>query len=370
MRHAVDDFRIGDRAMRYSLFAPRLYNLCLSLGFRPGLTMPSRAFCSDETQGYPVILLMQQFGVFPFDHGRVGGRVATDRHGPHAHHGEDFVIVQASHVGYDAASESFGLYPRACKSDRGAGANCGKLCSVLSWYQDEYESARRLISFGSIDGEPAIIIDNQLLAADRAEGLFPRLDRFIDAGAASPIKIFSTSKAFAPAQEWKASLDPAIWRADPTPIGDRLRAEHFLFRRRPIEGPEGHDFLEDALAPAMPALITSAHPALDAARYHTQFEFDRAYRSLRASPDYRGKHLLFIAGLNIDVAPPPTMPFPLTKFAPWAAYFRGRDGRELLFEQEALSELLMSQPASNPNQLLFDAAIGAMAAAEGIRIPI
>ncbi len=56
MHHVVDDFQIGERAMRYSLFAPRLYNYCLSLGFQRARMMPSRAFCSDESQGYPVIL--------------------------------------------------------------------------------------------------------------------------------------------------------------------------------------------------------------------------------------------------------------------------------------------------------------------------
>lgn len=74
MHHMVDDFQIGDRAMRYSLFVPRLYNDCLSLGFERARLMPSRAFCSDESQGYPVIFIMQHFGAFPFDHGRVVGQ--------------------------------------------------------------------------------------------------------------------------------------------------------------------------------------------------------------------------------------------------------------------------------------------------------
>lgn len=74
-------FRI-DGMMRFSLFAPRLYNLCLSLGFDPGTIMPSRAFCADESQGFPMILIPKHFGAFPFDHGRAGGSVATNRHGP------------------------------------------------------------------------------------------------------------------------------------------------------------------------------------------------------------------------------------------------------------------------------------------------
>jgi len=77
--------------MRYSEFAPRVYNLAKSLGFTPGKMMPSRAFCSDESQGYPIIQIAKQFGTFPFNHGRVGGMIALDRHGPHAHHGMDLL---------------------------------------------------------------------------------------------------------------------------------------------------------------------------------------------------------------------------------------------------------------------------------------
>jgi hypothetical protein len=370
MRHAVDDFQIGDRAMRYSLFAPRLYNYCLSLGLRRELMMPSRAFCSDETQGYAIILLMQHFGVFPFDHGRVGGKVATDRHGPHAHHGEDLVIVQASHVGYDPIQQRFGVYPRTRTAKRHIGDNCGKLCAVLHWYQSEYDHARRNILFGAVGDAQAIFIDNHLLNPDRSEGLFLRLDRLVGASPPVPLKILSTSKAFAVAPELVEALPAALWKEGRTPIGDRLAADMFFFRRNPVEGPEGHDLLEAALAPAMPTLVTSVHPALDAARYHTQVEFDRTYRSIQNSEDYRGKNLLFIAGVNIDVSPPEGIPFPIIKFVPWAAYFQSRDGRSNVLEQDQIVDALMRQPTSNPAQVSFDAAIQAMAKVASVRLPV
>jgi hypothetical protein len=290
MRHAVDDFQIGDRAMRYSLFAPKLYNFCLSLGFRRDLMMPSRAFCSDETQGYPVILLMQQFGTFPFDHGRVGGKIATDRHGPHAHHGEDLVIVHASHVGYDPSQRRFGVYQRPRTAGRAFGDNCGKLCAVLHWYRTEYEQAQQDIQFAGLDGRHAVFIDNRLLDAERSEGLILRLDRLIAADSRGPLKIASTSKAFSPAPEWVERLPAGTWNGGRTPIGDRLDADMFAFRRSPVDGPEGQDLLEASLAAAMPTLVTAAHPALDAARYLTQVEFDRTYRSLQRAQEYRGKN--------------------------------------------------------------------------------
>lgn len=64
-------------------------------GFEAGHIIPSRAFCSDENQGFPIILITKHFAAFPFNHGRVGGIVATGRHGPHADHGKDLVIIQA-----------------------------------------------------------------------------------------------------------------------------------------------------------------------------------------------------------------------------------------------------------------------------------
>ena len=59
----LDAFKMADVSMRYSLFVPRAYNLALSLGFQPGKIMPSRAFCSDESQGYPIILLTKHFSI-------------------------------------------------------------------------------------------------------------------------------------------------------------------------------------------------------------------------------------------------------------------------------------------------------------------
>lgn len=120
----------------------------------------------------------------------------------------------------------------------------------------------------------------------------------------------------------------------------------------------------------MPTLVTSARPALDAARSHTQVEFDRTYRSLPGPPEYRGKNLLFVAGLSVEVSPPEGIPFPLTKFVPRTAYSQLRDGAATLLEQDAPVEALMAQPTSNPDAMSFDAAILAMAEAEGVGLPL
>jgi hypothetical protein len=370
MHHVMGDLRLGRLAIRYSQFVPKLYNYCRSLGFERRRMMPSRAFCSDESQGYPVILLAQHFGTFPFDHGQVGGRVATDRHGPHAHHGEDLVIVQASHVGYDAERRRFGVYRRQRIADGGFGANCGKLSAVLDWYHAEYSHARRDIELGSVAGTPAVFIDNALLDPQRAEGLFLKLEQLVDPARSTPLRVLSTSKAFAAAPALRTKLPEVDWLGDKQPIGDRLSADLFGFRRQPVIGPEGLDLLEAAIAPAMPMLVTSPHPTLDAARYHTQIEFDRTFRTIQREPAYHGKNVLFVSGLNVDVSPQDGLLFPLTKFVPWAAYARLRDGTSFQLEQDALFEALAAQPIENPDQISFDAAIETMAAAPGLELPL
>jgi hypothetical protein len=365
----IENFRIGPYAMRYSQFVPRLYNLCRSLGFERERMMPSRAFCSDESQGYPVILIAQHFGTFPFDHGRVGGKVAINRHGPYAHHGEDLVIIQASHVGYDADAGRFGVYQRHRTDGRAFGDNCGKLCAVLQWYREEYRHARAQVLCGALDGEPAVVVDNQYLDDHRAEGLFLNLEAMVDR-ADGPARVLSTAKVFRPSDALKQRLPAAIWQDKPRSIGDNLSAALFSFHRPPAADIEGHDILEAALQPAMPFLVTSANPALDAARYHTQVEFDRTYRSILRADCYRNKNLLFISGVNIDISPREAFPFPLIKFVPWAAYGSLRDGKSFVWEQAEISDALRRQSAENPDRLSFDASIKRMADADEIRFDI
>lgn len=266
MYQLMGEFKIEKVAIRYSQFVPQLYNYCLSLGFERKKMMPSQAFCSDETQGYPAILLAQHFGTFPFDHGQVGGRVATDRNGPHAHHGEDLVIVQASYVGYDPSSRCFGIYQRQRTEQQEFGANCGKLNQVLNWYQTTYRNASCAIQVGNFEGTAAISIDNALLNPSRSEGLFLHLDRMLKAPNIAPLRILSTSKVFQAGSILLSCLPANLWFGPMHPIGTWLSADLFHFQREPVVGPEGLDLLERAVAPAMPSLVTSQNPVRGSGR--------------------------------------------------------------------------------------------------------
>lgn len=366
-------YHMAEVSMRYSAFVPRVYNLAQSLGFERGKIMPSRAFCSDESQGYPIILIAKHFGTFPFNHGLVGGIVASDRHGPHAQHGKDLVIIQASHAGFNPKTGRFGVYRRLQTEQQNETSNCGKICDALDWYLREYEFARNNIYLRLENGKHRVIIDNQLLHMEREQGLLLKLDRFVqvdERGIPSPELSLSTSKVFAASPTLHEYLKDYDWKPDHgTPIGQQLHPDLFFFRRNISHHPEGRDQLEKNLINVMPYVVTSEWPALTAAQANTQVEFDRAFRTIVQEPAYKGKKVLFISGLNVDISPEEGQLFPLTKFIPWAAYFQDEQGGQQTWEQTELFERLKEQSTNNPDQVDLETAIEIMGRAEEIRLP-
>lgn len=355
----LNKYKIQGHMFRYSSFVPRLYNLCMSLGFEPGHIMPSRAFCSDESQGYPIILIAKHFQTFPFNHGMVGGVVATDRHGPHAAHGKDAVIIQASHVGYDAQTGGFGQYKRLCTENQGMSASCGKVDHVLGWYQTEYNFAKENIFIEHREGKFYIIIDNQLLNESRDEGLFLTLDELLIKKNGHYIMndTFSTSQSYL--------LNPNLNEVfkDFTgikEIGDKLLPDYFYFKKETSDDIEGQGHLECNLLQTMPWILSSKYPLLEAAKINSQVEFDRAYRTVIKSECYNNKKVVYISGLNIDISPDEGQLFPLTKFVPWAAFIKDKDNKHKIVEQDELVSMLNQQSSDNPDQIDLETAIQAM----------
>ena len=364
---ALGDFKLKDRMFRYSSFVPRFYNYCKSLGFQAGKIMPSRAFCSDESQGYPIILICKHFGTFPFNHGRVGGIVATDRHGPHAEHGKDMVIIQASHVGYDPDTSQFGVYRRLCTENGEISSSCGKVDAVLGWYQAEYQFAQDNILIEHRGDDCFVIIDNQLLNQKRDEGLFLNLDKLIEAKESQFIaeESHSTSKYFKASTEIRAQYKNSVNRE---PIGKNLLPEFFYYKREIEKDVEGHSRLEHNILDVMPWIVSSEAPLLDAAKVNTQVEFDRTFRTIVKEKGYKGKKIIYISGLNIDISPQQNQIFPLTKFVPWAAFIKYEDGRQQIIEQEDLYAILSEQSEDNQDQIDMEEAIGKMEKEHEIKI--
>lgn len=366
-------YHMAEVSMRYSKFVPRFYNLAMSLGFEPGKIMPSRAFCSDESQGYPIILIAKHFGTFPFNHGMVGGIVATDRHAPHAHHGKDLVIVQASHVGYDPESKQFGVYRRVQTEEMDETTNCGKICGTLDWYLQEYDFAKQNIVLFQENGVRKVIVDNLLLRQERDEGLFLKLEKVVNAdpqGNPVPDYSKSTAKVFTASPELLEYLGTYEWKSgNGEPIGAHLPPDVFYYKRNISHHHEGSDHLERNLLDVMPYVVSSEWPALTAAQANTQVEFDRTFRTIVQEPAYRNKKILFVSGLNVDISPQPGQLFPLTKFIPWAAYVQDENGRHETWEQAELFEKLLAQSTENPDQVDMESAIDIMEQAKEIQLP-
>ena len=366
---ALENYKL-DGMMRYSIFVPRLYNFCKSLGMKTGRIMPSRAFCSDENQGYPVILIAKHFGTFPFNHGRVGGIVSTDRHGPHAHHGDDMVIIQASHVGYNPDNDEFGQYRRLQTSNKGFSTSCGKIDLTVNWYLNEYQFACDNILVGMRDGQVTLTIDNQLLKDTRERGLILHLHKLLaggDDGIAEPIAAHSTSRTFYASYGITQHCSDMAG-TEPMPIGTRLTHDYFYYKNPIRQDAINDNHLEANLLKSMPRIVTAKSPLLAAAQINSQIEFDRTFRTIVKNHDYAGKRLVFVSGIHIDISPREEQLFPLTKFVPWAAYIQKPDGSHYLLEQDELTAELLKQSADNPDQIELDEAIRVMEDAEEIRI--
>ncbi len=359
----VAPFKVDGLAIPYPEFVARLYNLCMELGFRKGLIMPSRAFCSDENQGLPIILLTKHFGTFPFNHGRVGGIVAVDRHGPHSHHGEDLMILQASHVGYDPASGVYGIYNRPHMEGHCLSDSCGKLIHVITPYLGQYIFARdRTFLHKDEDGNHLITVKNSFIdfvSHPVDQGLVLRLNNIVDEDNMGTIRPFTsacTTQTYKVSEAFRRRLEDQNYTwvsGEGQSIGDLLTADLFFFREDFHETDDAI-LLERNLIEFMPDIVSARFPPLRAAKTNIQLEFARVVESIRRSDAYKGRNLLYIAGLNIDI--PGDEDFPLMNyFVPWAAHVQLEDGTSGEYthpiEQDELFAKLMEQSPENLDQM-------------------
>ncbi len=359
----VAPFKVDGLAIPYPEFVARLYNLCMALGFRKGLIMPSRAFCSDENQGLPIILLTKHFGTFPFNHGRVGGIVAVDRHAPHSQHGEDLMILQASHVGYDPDTGAYGTYSRPQMTDRCLSDSCGKLIHVITPYLEQYLFARdRIFLHKDYKGHCLITVKNSFIdfvSNPVAQGLVLRLNNIVEADGSGVIRPFtsaSTTQTYKVSDRFKQHLENTgyEWQSGGVKsIGSRLTADLFFFRED-FHETDDSILLERNLIEFMPDIVSARYPALRAAKTNIQLEFARVVESIRRSDAYKGRSLLYIAGLNIDISENRELPV-INYFVPWAAHVQLKDGTPSQYthpiEQDDLFAKLMAQSPENPDQI-------------------
>uniref|UniRef100_A0A6U2JA86 Limiting CO2-inducible protein B/C beta carbonyic anhydrase domain-containing protein n=1 Tax=Hemiselmis andersenii TaxID=464988 RepID=A0A6U2JA86_HEMAN len=378
-------------AQRWGDFAPRLANLCNELGFAQGDTLPSRAFCSDENQMYPAIQITKHFATPPFDHGRVGGVVATDRHGPHAAHGKDLVLVAASHVGYDAGN--WGKYRRLVTEDDHVSTSCGMISAILGWYLAQYEDAQnriRLVMNG--DGDARVRIPTDLLDPNRPEGMYLVLSRMTKTGPNGlPVPI-GRSAAYqeyemlpaladrikkAPKNDVNDKINKGMYdEAESAPIGGYLSSEMFGFRRETVDRGEPNYFLERHVLANIQEILTSAAPMLTAALAISQLEFERTARTLIASPAYKGKKVFFCAGVNVDISPAEGSKDLLddllgdTMFLPVSSLYIDEKGKAYSMQAMAFAKALSRQSTQNAAAVDLEEAMRLTGAAKPTKLQV
>lgn len=356
---------IEQAAMRYSVFVPRLFNLCLSLGLEPDNMLPSRVFCSDESQGYPVILLTKHFGSFPFNHGRVGGIVATDRHAPFADHGEDLVIILAPHVGYDPESGRYGVYRRQKTHDHCWSSSCGAIHGLLAPYLKALEAARNSILISREGDQWLVHIPKPLLTPDTSDLLYPNMDQLTDGTALGEDHDLCSFKLH---PNWHASMAEGYEITETRqPMGDRLQAEMIVCRSNLYDQVEGHDTLKVNLMRHLSDILCAKHPLLTAALINSLVEFERTLPTLKHNQVFAQKRLFMIAGINIDVSPESDRMFPLTKFVPCAGYRQIGNDNGYIGQAELLAQL-RAQSTDNPYQIDLEQHIETMQSADEIAL--
>ena len=344
IRSNLVPFPTENYRLPYCDFVPRLYNWCLDLGFQPRKILPSTAFCSDQSQGIPIILLAKHFGVFPFDHGREGGIIACDRHSDHAQHGQDMLIVQASHIAYDSAQ-----------------SKCGTISKALKPYLESYQLACNHIFVDRQRENCYLTIDNQYLLSDRKQALRLNLDKMLRCDVNKeiiPVAVKNTASTFMASEQFRKHISRffEVNEDNPQPIGDALFSEYFSFDTELEEGVEvdGVRQFEHNIIGVMNEIVTSEDPLLAAAQANTQAEFDRAFHSLSQEPAYKNKNLLYISGLHIDIPSSNGKKFVQTQFIPWAAYVQLKNGERYLLEQKPLYQKIKASKGDNPDQLNLD----------------
>lgn len=121
--------------------------------------------------------------------------------------------------------------------------------------------------------------------------------------------------------------------------------------------------LERNIIEFMPNIVTAPNPSLRAAKINLQLEFTRVVESIRRGTEYKGRNLLYIAGLNLDISE--TDDFPATNyFVPWAAHIQlegeGPGEHAHPMEQDELYDNLMTHSIENPDQVNLKEEIGRM----------
>ncbi|MCD6533848.1 MAG: hypothetical protein J7L25_07200, partial [Deltaproteobacteria bacterium] len=286
--------------------------------------------------------------------------------------GEDLVIVQASHVGYDPHSGAYGKWIRPKMEGSCVSNSCGKITHVITPYLEQYRFAQERIFLHRDEfGKHLITVKNSFVdfaSHPVKNGLVLLLENIVEVdttGRITPVAALSTSQTYEVSEEFRKRIDATgyAWKGgEGVSIGEYLYDDIFYFREDFHEVDESL-LLESSLIEFMPTIVTARNPSLRAAKITIQLEFARTVESIRRGSEYAGKNLLYVSGLNIDISEYEGFPA-TTYFVPWAAHIQLKDGTPEEYvhpvEQEHLFDLIMEQSIENPEQTDLKEQIGRM----------
>ncbi len=129
------------------------------MGFHydPRRAIPCRWKCSDESLFGVDLTLWAFTKSYPFNKGKLGGRINTASLGAAVHHGSINIDIGGSHVGYlpGSGGGSFGKIWRP--AERQYGADCGYLTKIIAPFRTVYDDACNNIFVTHSPGERVLI---------------------------------------------------------------------------------------------------------------------------------------------------------------------------------------------------------------------
>lgn len=283
------------------------------------------------------------------------------------------MITQASHVGYDPDSQTFGIYRRLQAESHECSDSCGKTSGAPGRNLDEFTFAREDIFLGRRNGACTLTIDNQQLNEGRNEGLFLQLERLLQINSGNPqlVQTFSTTRSCPASSDLVAMLPAERWPdGGRQAIGRNLVTELFSFKRNIIGNVEDQSHLEQNLLNPMPWVVTSHAPLLVSAQVNTRAEVDRDFRTVVKERACQGRRLVFISCRNIDISPREGQLFALTRCVPRAAFIQDEYGNHQMLEQAEIVARHEEQGTGYPDLIDLKDAIVKMGREKENRIPV
>lgn len=332
-------------AMDYSVFTPRLYNFCKSLGFQRQSISPLVAFCSDEDQAYHLLYITKHFGIFPIDIGSASGEALLGDSKSPAYHGKDILFIQAPHVSYESLiSENYEDNPVCYYHDK-----------LLEWYIKEHQYAQNNIRLQNCNGQYLLLIDNQLLDEGRDDGLLLNMGELVEHDEEGRYRIvnhYSTAKSYIVTDGFRRRIDNHEWQeGDGGKIGNHLHHDLFYFKRKSADT-SNHSLTHiNELNAYMPRVVTASNPSFTIALVNCMINFEHTYRVIVKNQKFHRQNLLYIAGIHVDTHTINGRAFYPTMFIPWAAYVQQCGGTHYILEQDMLLERLLQCPAHNPDEI-------------------